>query len=192
MPAFDIGRFVERCFQALDTERPVETIRDLLNVTVSKPETLIEGLPDPLGQELVLFRDPRLTIIQVTIAPGLQYPPHNHGMEAAIGLYSGLERNLWFGASEADSILVRGMSELRATDSIKMTGGVIHAVANPAGRHSAGLHVYLGDLIAHDRTLWHPDTLQPMPFDNDKYFGLVREAEAARADFRQAEPPGPQ
>jgi predicted metal-dependent enzyme (double-stranded beta helix superfamily) len=48
-------------------------------------------------------------------------------------------------------------------------------------KYSAGLHVYLGDLIAHDRTLWHPDTLQPMPFDNDKYFGLAREAEAARA-----------
>jgi hypothetical protein len=36
------------------------------------------------------------------------------------------------------------------------------------------------DLIAHDRTLWHPDRLQPRPFDNDKYFGLVPEAEAAR------------
>jgi len=61
---------------------------------------------------------------------------------------------------------------------------VIHAVVNPAGKYSAGLHVYLGDLIAHDRTLWHPDTLQPMPFDNDKYFGLVREAEAARASHQ--------
>jgi predicted metal-dependent enzyme (double-stranded beta helix superfamily) len=143
-----------------------------------------------LGQELVLFRDPRLTIIQVTVAPGLQYPPHNHGMEAAIGLYAGLERNLWFGPVESDSIVARGMSELRAKDTIKMAGGVIHAVANPAGGHSAGVHVYLGDLIAHDRTLWHPDTLQPMPFDNDKYFGLVREAEAVRALFpRHAEGP---
>ena|SRR5947207_12768362 len=83
MPAFDIGRFVESCFAALDTDRPVDTIRDLLNLTVSKPSSLIEGLPDPLGQELVLFRDPRLTIIQVTIAPGRQYPPHNHRMEAS-------------------------------------------------------------------------------------------------------------
>ena len=84
---------------ALDTDRPVDTIRDLLNLTVSKPSSLIEGLPDPLGQELVLFRDPRLTIIQVTIAPGRQYPPHNHRMEAAIGLYSGIERNLWYGSA---------------------------------------------------------------------------------------------
>ena len=171
--AFDIARFVEACFEALEAEHPVEAIRDLLTVTVSEPNNLIEGLPDPLGQELVLFRDPRLTIIQVTVAPGMQYPPHNHGMEAAIGLYAGLERNLWFGPVESDSILARGMSELRAKDTINMAGGVIHAVANPAGGHSAGVHVYLGDLIAHDRTLWHPDTLQPMPFDNDKYFGLV-------------------
>ncbi len=99
MPAFEIGRFVESCFAALDTDRPVDTIRDLLNLTVSKPSSLIEGLPDPLGQELVLFRDPRLTIIQVTIAPGRQYPPHNHRMEAAIGLYSGIERNLWYGSA---------------------------------------------------------------------------------------------
>jgi predicted metal-dependent enzyme (double-stranded beta helix superfamily) len=184
---FDIGRFVERCFQALDTDSPVEVISDLLTETVGKPDNLIEGLPDAMGQELVLFRDPRLTIIQVTIAPGLQYPPHNHGMEAAIGLYSGLERNLWYGTAGSDSILVRGASELRAKDSIKMNGAVIHAVANPSGKYSAGLHVYLGDLIADDRTLWHPDTLQPMPFDNDKYFGLVREAEAARESRRQSD-----
>jgi predicted metal-dependent enzyme (double-stranded beta helix superfamily) len=182
---FDLARFVEGCFEALEADRSVEAIRDLLTVTVSKPNNLIEGLPDPLGQELVLFRDPQLTIIQVTVAPGLQYPPHNHGMEAAIGLYAGLERNLWFGPIGSDSILARGMSELRAKDSIKMTGGVIHAVANPAEGHSAGLHVYLGDLIVHDRTLWHPDTLQSLPFDNDKYFGLVREADTVRAPFPQ-------
>jgi predicted metal-dependent enzyme (double-stranded beta helix superfamily) len=181
---FDIGRFIKSCFEALETNSPVEIISDLLTVTVSEPDRLIDGLPDALGQELVLFRDPRLTIIQVTIAPGLQYPPHNHGMEAAIGLYSGLERNLWYGSAESGSILVRGASELRPTDSIKMNSTVIHAVTNPAGKYSAGLHVYLGDLIAHDRTLWHPDTLQPMPFDNDKYFGLVREAEAARASHQ--------
>jgi predicted metal-dependent enzyme (double-stranded beta helix superfamily) len=178
--AFDIGRFIESCFEALKADRPGDAVRELLNVTVSRPDTLIEGLPDPLGQELVLLRDPRLTVIQVTIAPGLQYPPHNHGMEAAIGLYSGLERNLWFGVGESDSIAVRGASELRVGETLKMNSGVIHAVANPVRGYSAGIHVYLGDLIAHDRTLWHPDSLQPMPFDNDKYFGLVREAEAAR------------
>lgn len=183
-PRFDIGRFVEGCFQALDTGRPLEAIRELLIVTVSRPNLLIEGLPDPLGQELVLLRDPRLTIIQVSIAPGLKYPPHNHGMEAAIGLYSGLERNHWYGREDG-SIVVNGGSELRPKDSLEMTDSVIHAVANPGSGHSAGLHVYLGDLIAHDRTLWHPDSLQPMPFDNDKYFGLVREAEAAQASARQ-------
>jgi predicted metal-dependent enzyme (double-stranded beta helix superfamily) len=107
-------------------------------------------------------------------------------MEAAIGLYSGLERNLWYGTAGPDALVIRGVSELRAKDSIKMNDGVIHAVANPAVGYSAGLHVYLGDLIAHDRTLWHPETLQPMPFDNDKYFGLAHEAESVRASFRQA------
>ena len=107
-------------------------------------------------------------------------------MEASIGLYSGLERNLWYDAGPSDSILVRAASGLRSKDTVVMDGSVIHAVANPARKYSAGLHVYLGDLIAHDRTLWHPDTLQPMPFDNDKYFGLVREAEAVKASFSQA------
>ena len=62
MPAFDIGRFVESCFAALDAEHPIESISELLKLTVSKPDTLIDGLPDPLGQELVLFRDPRAHI----------------------------------------------------------------------------------------------------------------------------------
>ena len=138
-----------------------------------------------LPKNAVLLRDPRLTVIQVTVGPGLQYPPHNHGMEAAIGLYSGLERNLWYATASTNVIRVRGASELRAKDVITMNSGVIHAVANPADGYSAGLHVYLGDLIAHDRTLWHPDTFQPMPFDNDKYFGLVREAEAAQSEFHR-------
>ena len=116
---FDIGRFVEHCFEALDGDNPVDAIRELLDVAVSRPDTLIDGLPDPLGQELVLLRDPRLTVIQVTIGPGLRYPPHNHGMEAAIGLYSGVERNLWYGTAGSDSIQVAGASELKARDSIR-------------------------------------------------------------------------
>jgi hypothetical protein len=66
MPAFEIGRFVEECFAAVDADEPADTIKDLLHQVVSTPDRLIDGLPDPLGQELVLFRDPRLTIIQVT------------------------------------------------------------------------------------------------------------------------------
>ena len=65
-----------------------------------QPSVLIEGLPDPLGQELVLLRDPRLTVIQIAVGPGLQYPPHNHGMEAAIGLEHSFARR----AAEQDGI----------------------------------------------------------------------------------------
>jgi hypothetical protein len=54
--AFDIGRFVESCFEALNTARPVEAIRELLAATVSKPEGLIRGLPDPLLPDARLFR----------------------------------------------------------------------------------------------------------------------------------------
>jgi hypothetical protein len=71
-------------------------------------------------------------------------------------------------------------SEVRAADGQRMTRGVIHAVASPTAASSAGQHVCPGGLIAHDRTLRHPDRLRPMPFDDDRYFGLVREAEAAR------------
>src|SRR3981081_2218569 len=140
MARFEIGRFVEGCFEALGTDEPVNAIRELLAVTVSTPDNLIEGCPDALGQELVLLRDPRLTIIQVTIAPGLQYPPHNHGMEASIGLYSGLERNLWYDAGPSDSILVRAASGLRSKDTVVMDGSVIHAVAHPARTYSRGRH----------------------------------------------------
>src|SRR5438445_1587660 len=143
MPAVDIGRFVETCFAALEADKPVEAIKDLLVVTVGQPDALIEGLPDPLGQELVLFRDPRLTIIQVTIAPGLRYPPHNHGMEAAIGLYSGLEQNLWFGGWGSDSISTMSMTELRSIHNMEMNRASMHAVAKPVQQPSTGFHDYL-------------------------------------------------
>lgn len=53
------------------------------------PVCLATGL---IGQELQGHRRVQLA----RSGPGLQYPPHNHGMEAAIGLYSGVERNLWY------------------------------------------------------------------------------------------------
>jgi hypothetical protein len=43
--------------------------------------------------EVLLHASPRLTIYHITLSPGLQYPPHNHLMDALIGIYKGGETN---------------------------------------------------------------------------------------------------
>ena len=43
--------------------------------------------------ELLLHASPNLTIYHITLSPGVQYPPHNHLMDALIGIYSGSETN---------------------------------------------------------------------------------------------------
>ena len=58
-----------------------------------------------------------------------------------------------------------------------MRPGTIHAIANPLSSTTIGLHVYLGNLGAQKRSMWHPTTLAEEPFDLKRlleYEGRIR------------------
>jgi hypothetical protein len=45
-----MGRFVEGCFDALETDRPVDAITELLTATVEKSDSLIKACQTPWGE----------------------------------------------------------------------------------------------------------------------------------------------
>ena len=101
--------------------------------------------------------------------------PHEHGMSASIGIYTGREDNIvWqrrgpvIDASRAEALSEKQVFGLPDT--------AIHSVTNPIARRTGAIHIYGGDFFAKPRSEWDPETLRERPFDLD----------AARRRFRDA------
>ena len=123
--------------------------------------------------EVLLHASPNLTIYHITLSPGLQYPPHNHLMDALIGIYKGSETNFIYPiiGSEID---VPERQDIAAPAVMHMPPHIVHSVANTGNARSGALHVYLGNLPAAHRHLWDLESNQAEPFDNDRYMAGAR------------------
>jgi predicted metal-dependent enzyme (double-stranded beta helix superfamily) len=123
------------------------------------------------GVEL-LHRSDDLTVLSVVIAAGLPATlPHDHRMWAVVGIYGGQEDNQFF--RRADGALVEsGGRSLRASDTLAMGDDTIHAIHNPLDHSAlAAIHVYGGDLIAAERSMWTQPDLDEQPYDDTRVIG---------------------
>ncbi|MBM2710391.1 autotransporter [Mesorhizobium caraganae] len=123
--------------------------------------------------EVLLHASPNLTIYHITLSPGLQYPAHNHLMDALIGIYKGSETNFIYPV-DGSEIDTPERQDIAAPTVLHMTADTVHAVANTGSARSGALHVYLGDLTEIDRHMWSPDSNQAEPFDNERYLAGAR------------------
>jgi predicted metal-dependent enzyme (double-stranded beta helix superfamily) len=115
-----------------------------------------------------------LTIYHITLSPGVQYRPHNHLMDALVGIYHGSERNLIYGRASADRLAPPARQDVIAPSVIHMDAHVVHSVANTGAGRSGALHVYLGDLPGTPRQMWTAEGSRPEPFDNARYLAGAR------------------
>ena len=81
-----------------------------------------------------------------------------------------------FFARSNDGIAPAAGRTLEAGDVIVLGEQAIHAISAPAARPARAIHVYFGDIYTVDRSLFHPDTLEPIPYDGDRYDELCRAA----------------
>lgn len=123
--------------------------------------------------ELLLHASPNLTIYHITLTPGVQYPPHNHLMDALIGIYKGGETNFIYPVA-ADEIEAPERQEFTAPAVVHLSSNAVHSVANTGSARSGALHVYLGDLPGTNRQLWSLADNRAAPFDNDRYMAGAR------------------
>ena len=75
----------------------------------------------------------KLTILNIAWPPFMTVYPHNHGMWAVIGVYSGGEDNI-FWRRHGDVIEAAGAKSLRVGDAAPLGRDIIHTVTNPIGR----------------------------------------------------------
>ena len=167
---FDVDDFVVRCEEALAESEPRRAIREVLVRTMSEPSKVGDALRPTQGGLTLLHHAEDLTILHVVWAPGMKIYPHDHGMWAAIGIYSGQEDNQFFRRSgPGERTLVESGGKVLATGDTALLGdATIHAVSNTRKQLTGAIHVYGGDFVNQPRSQWGPGPVEERPYDMDE------------------------
>ncbi len=168
---FDVDAFVAECQTALAESRPMLTIKEILDRAVAEPDAVATALHAEPGVA-VLHRSADLTVLSVVIPAGLpQSLPHDHRMWAVVGIYGGQEDNQFFRRAD-NGLAESGRRSLRVSDTLAMGDDTIHAIRNPLDHAAlAAIHVYGGDLISAERSMWTRPGYDEQPYDDTKVIG---------------------
>ena len=174
-----IDQFVEACREVVADGASVRPrLAALVAELVAEPERVAAAVPPfadvptsargwRLGGEHVCHQDDDLTVMVLDTLPGIAQPPHDHSMVAIIGVFEGCEdQRFW--SRTADGIEPAAGRALAAGESVTLGERAIHAISTTATPARA-VHVYLGDIYAADRSIFHPDTLDEQPMSDDRY-----------------------
>ncbi len=183
---FELERFIEDCYAALDEQTPERAAREVVARSVEDPTAVMAAIGEPERAGVTtLHRSDRLTVLNLVWGPEMQLMPHNHNMWAAIGIYTGTEINTFWRRTES-GLQQLGGKELADREAVWLGETAIHSVSNPLTRLTGALHVYGGDFFAPGRSEWDVETLTEGPYDSDKLVALF-EASNARLEELKAE-----
>jgi predicted metal-dependent enzyme (double-stranded beta helix superfamily) len=176
---FDVDHFVARCIEAArGSNDPVYAVKGVMEAALRDSSSVLTALPATGPDEILLHQSDDLTIYRVICYPGMQYPPHEHGLAALIGLYSGAETNLLYArrAEDPDKVYAIGRLDIKAPQVRALRPEVIHAVSNSRNEPSAAIHVYMGNLECQHRHLWNLEGEGELTFNEQMYFNRARRA----------------
>jgi predicted metal-dependent enzyme (double-stranded beta helix superfamily) len=167
---FDIDAFIADCQAALAESQPMLAIKQILDEAMREPDALATALGG-LGIGL-LHRTAELTVANIVVPPGSPRSlPHDHRMWALVGIYGGQEDNQFFRRVNG-GLAESGGRSLHVADTIAMGDDTIHAIRNPLERRAlAAIHVYGGDLIGAERSMWTRPGFNEQPYDDTKVVG---------------------
>ncbi len=159
---FDLDQFIAD-LRATLPERSRQPLKEVVARAISDPAALIKGIgePDKAGVQ-VLYKSPELTVLNLLWAPRQITLPHNHRMSAAIGMYAGREDNMfWRRVPNAAKFQIEaaGGEALGAGDVALLGPDIVHSVINPLSKISAAIHVYDGNFMEIERSMWNAETL---------------------------------
>lgn len=182
---FDTNQFVAECRAAANTSDPVTETQSLLQRYIRQPEQLQNLMPTLdescrsqyndlfLGYDKVLFEDDSVTVFLVDTQPGTDQPPHNHLIDAFIGVYQGAEINRFYGRSE-DGLRLAGEKTVRPGEVLPIRPDTIHAINAESPGLCRAIHIYLGSLSNIERSLFNPDTGEEITLNMDDYYRFCR------------------
>jgi predicted metal-dependent enzyme (double-stranded beta helix superfamily) len=165
---FDLDRFIADLRAAL-SERSRQALKEVVARAVADPASLVRQIGEPEKAAVeVLHASPELTVLNVIWAPKQVTLPHDHRMAAVIGMYSGREDNtFWRRVSDPTKFQIEpaGGQALGTGDVTILGRDVIHSVVNPLAKISGAIHVYDGEFLTVERSMWDAETLVEQPYD---------------------------
>ena len=165
---FDLQDFIGGCKHFVGAPDAAKRVLDLMLGVVGDAEAIksavVPGDPSQAIFDLALFRSSELLVLNATVPPHFATPPHDHGMWAVIGIYEGQENNTFYRRS-GEGLEELNRREIRPGEAVLLGADVIHAIENPFGSNTLGLHVYGGDVLAEGRSMWHPSTQEELRYD---------------------------
>jgi predicted metal-dependent enzyme (double-stranded beta helix superfamily) len=163
----------DEILRAAEGPCPLEQIKTVLRDIANRFHSLGALVHEAEDDEVLLHASENLTIYHITLSPGLQYPPHNHLMDALIGIYRGGETNFIYPVA-AGNLLMPERRDVIAPALVHLPADAVHSVANTGTSRSGALHVYLGNLLRTRRQLWSLSGHEAESFDNDRYLAGAR------------------
>ncbi|WP_420564984.1 hypothetical protein [Thalassobaculum sp.] len=183
---FDLDRFIEQCYAALDEKTPERAAQEVVARAVEDPTAVMKAIGEPQKAGVsTLHRSDRLTVLNLVWGPEMHLMPHNHNMWASIGIYTGSELNT-FWRRTPDGLQQLGGKEMGEKEAVWLGETAIHSVTNPLTRLTGALHVYGGDFFAPGRSEWDDETLKEAPYDSEKLVRLFEESNTRLDELKAA------
>ena len=175
----DADRFVADCRDAAALSGS-SGVLEIVAKTVATPTEVLRMLGRPQRAAVqVLHRSAEITVFNLVWGPRMCQLPHNHGMWAVIGIYTGREDNIFWRRPAGVSggrIEAAGARALSEREAVPLGPEIIHSVINPIKRLTGAIHVYGGDFFAVRRSEWDPEHLVEGPYDVEKTLALFEES----------------
>ena len=126
----------------------------LTAVAVRDPDGLLAAIASQPAPWYFLA-EPSLTVFATRSAPGTGSAPHSHGLWAVVACLSGQEGSRTYEVEDGQ-LTECGQRRLAAGEAHSLDADAIHAVFNCWSEPNIVLHVYGGDFLIADKTVYDP------------------------------------
>ena len=180
---FNLETFIEDCRRLVREPHAPRVALERMREAMAEPDAVARAMPALAAGSGVLaaplYRSAELTVRPVTLRPGLLSIPHDHGMWAVIGICQGEEANTFY-RREGEGLAESNHRIIHTGEAILLGEDVIHAIENPLGTPTIGLHVYGGDLLAAPRSMWDPHEGREHAYDVPQFYAWSRDLAQSR------------
>jgi predicted metal-dependent enzyme (double-stranded beta helix superfamily) len=173
---FSFSKFITEVRAAVISDKPTQAICSLMQKALETTEALVADNPLEEGAyELMLFEDDTVSVWVCRFDPHTVVPPHEHKMNAFIGVFKGQEKNHFF-KNEAGGLKYQSTKIIESGQMTSIGSNGLHAVVAEGENDCYSLHVYTGPLSTIKRSLFDWDTGQALEFTDENYHRLKKPA----------------
>jgi predicted metal-dependent enzyme (double-stranded beta helix superfamily) len=171
---FSFDQFVTEARAAVVSEKPTHAIRLLMQTALEIKGTLVANNPlEKNADEIMLFEDDTVSVCICRFDPYNVVPPHEHKMNAFIGVLKGREKHHFF-KNDTNGLKYQSTQIIDAGQMTSIGTDGLHAVVAEGEEDCYSLHVYTGPLSKVKRSLFDWDTGQALEFTDENFQRLKR------------------